>query len=329
MLGKEGERLRWFLLPSEAAQLLSGKQSELFPLLSPFTPPQWQNGLLMSQGTNLPGAVYVEPSDKTSVSSLPNCSSTVLNGGEVVHNMAECSVGVNGKIDEDFVYNGGIYDEQEGRDLLASPAINKNQNTVPVGDAKSLGNDRHISAKMETEVRDSRRCSKDYWGDEMTVGKTLAETVVCGFSASEDEIEISFSDATPGSSLPEGNEALKKESKTIEQCPSEGKAAATDSESLTDAVVVCERKPRKKKLKEAIAGKPQFHPPPKATFKPAVQVKIQIRFKILILLSQIKVWCTAICMIHFDNVVKVLSQVVEAKRFRNSNEGNLYLSVIS
>lgn len=320
MLGEEGERLRWFLLPSEAAQLLSGKQSERFPLSSPFTPPQWQNGLVVSQGTNLPGADHMEPSDKTFISSSANCSS-VLNGGEGVHNMAQCSVGVNGKIDdksvEDFVYNDGIYDELEGGDLSASPSIKTIQNTVPVSDAKTLGNDRHVSAKMATEVRDSRRSSCE---DEITVGKTLA--------GSEDEIEISFSDAAPGSSFPVDTEALKKESKTIEQCPSEEIAAATDSESLTDAVVVCERKPRKKKQKETIAGKPQFHPPPKAIFKPAVQVKIQT-FEDFNFSVEIKVWCTVICMIHFHNLVKVFSQAVETKRFRNSNEGNLDISAIS
>lgn len=256
----------------------------------------------------------MEPSDKTSISSSANCSS-MLNGGEGVHNMAECSVGVNSKIDdksvEDFVYNGGIYDELEGEDLSASPSIKTIQNTVPVSDAKTLGNDRHMSAKMATEVRDSRRSSCE---DEITVGKTLA--------GSEDEIEISFSDAAPGSSFPVDTEALKK------QCPSEEIAAATDSESLTDAVVVCERKPRKKKQKEMIAGKPQFHPPPKAIFKPAVQVKIQT-FEDFNFSVEIKVWCTVICMIHFHNLVKVFSQAVETKRFRNSNEGNLDLSAIS
>lgn len=43
LLGKEAEDLRWFLLPSEAADLMSGKPMSHLPRDPPFTPRLWNN----------------------------------------------------------------------------------------------------------------------------------------------------------------------------------------------------------------------------------------------------------------------------------------------
>ena len=76
-LGEEGEKLRWFLLPSEAAQLLNGRQLKDYPLKAPFTPLQWKNGLCVPQAAHLTGAHYMESSDRTSVAPIEKCTTLI------------------------------------------------------------------------------------------------------------------------------------------------------------------------------------------------------------------------------------------------------------
>ena len=298
LLGEEGEKLRWFLLPSEAAQLFSGKTPLHFPMTAPFRPLQWKNNSPFSEGTNLTGAGYMEPSDVTSVSPTEKCSSNLsekamasrrnVKGSEAVSKITDCSCVVNGQIGDrnvsDFISNAEKCDKCQGRDLSATQGINKTP--LPNTAVKSLGDDKCSSANLDADNVDGRHRNEEPWNKGSPDGIFLEETDVCGFSGDEKEIktritvgeEFSSNGHHMEPSSPVDNETAGKSSKTVDRSSStstspEEMAVAGDSDSVTNSEAACKRKPRTKKKNEVNPGKPQFHHPPKSIFKPTVQVR--------------------------------------------------------
>lgn len=285
LLGEEGEKLRWFLLPSEAAQLLSGKQLAHFPVSPPFTPLKWKNGLCVSEGTNLTGADFMEPSDRTCTSFVEKCSSNLkekvmTSSDNVVESkVANCDCVVNGETCDTNVRDSISNGEQcEERDLSALQGMGKCQDPVQITNTKSLVDDKCSSAKAETENLDTRHDEGSPWIERRPGRMILQETGVCNLSE-EEEIKTNSPVLVDEKSLsnghvtgPVGNETpAKRDSNTDD--PSEDTAVTRDSDSNTDSKVVCQRKPMKKKQNAAIPGKPQFHHPPRSIFKPTIQVR--------------------------------------------------------
>ena len=297
LLGEEGEKMRWFLLPSEAAQLLSGKQVSHFPMTPPFTPLQWKNGSPVSEGTKSTGAEYMEPSDRTSTSSAQKGSSflselkaTTSQGdmkpeNEVDDKMTDSGGVVNGQIGNENFENSICDDEKcgecEGRDLCASQGMTRHKkpllNDVTKSTAAANGQLSAVSVRtenMELKLDSEPRTENGH------DGKHFAETGACGFSGSEKEEKTSCNDDNADCSFPVDNGAPTRESKTFGPASNQGTsweevAVITDSDSLTqaDPMIVCQKKPRKNTENEVIPGKPQFHHPPKRIFKPATQVR--------------------------------------------------------
>ena len=299
LLGEKGEKLRWFLLPSEAAQLLSGKQLTQYPMTAPFTPLQWKNGVCVPERTNLTGADNMEPSERTSfispkqspskLSEINTTSGENLKGSKFVSDAADCSCLANGEIGErndgrSFCSGGKCDDCAEGRDMSATKDLKKDQVPVANFDDKSFEDDKCHSARLETKNMDSIRGDKELClerkNDEVYVG--LDETALLQFSKDEKTLKIgtvnekSNNGRNNGSTALINNEKDREGSKTVDQASSTNTSEeiliTKNGDSVTNAEVVCGRKPRKKKQNEVIPGKPQFHHPPKSIFKPAAQV---------------------------------------------------------
>lgn len=300
--------MRWFLLPSEAAQLLSGKQVSGFPMTPPFTPLQWKNGSPVSEGTKSTGADYMEPSDRTSIRSAQKGSSflsekvTTSQGNtkprnEVNNKIPDCSGVVNGQIGneniEDSISTDGKCDECEGRDSSASQGMTRNQKPLLTDDTKYLGNGKCSAVNMKTENMGLKVKDAEPRTEEGHDGKQFAKTGVCGFSGSKKDEKSSRNEGNSGCSFVVDNEAPSRESKTFDEAsnqgtPSEEEAVIRDSDSSTAGpTVVCQKKPRNKKQNDVIPGKPQFHHPPKSIFKPATQVREPL-IEMLIRLSALR-----------------------------------------
>lgn len=287
LLGEEGGKLRWFLLPSEAAQLLNGKQLAHFPVSPPFTPPKWKNGSCVSEGTNLTGADFMEPFDRTCTSSLENCSSnlkeknTTSRDNMMESKVANCKCVVNGETCDanvrDSISNG---EQCEERELSALQDLGKCQDPVQITNTKSLVDDKCSSAKAETKNLETRHEERSPWMERRADGILLQETGVCNFTEEE---EIKTCVPVDEKTLSNGHDPGPVSNETPAKRDSNDAALGTDtpedaavtrgSDSIMDSKVVCQRKPRKKKQNEVIPGKPQFHHPPKSIFKPTVQVR--------------------------------------------------------
>ena len=287
--------MRWFLLPSEAAQLLSGKQVSGFPMTPPFTPLQWKNGSPVSEGAKSTGAEYMEPSDRTSTRSAQKGSSFLSEKAttsqdnmkprnENDRKMLDCSDVVNGEIGnenfEDSIYDDEKCDECEERDLSASQGRYRNQKPLLKDDTKSLGNGKCSAVNMKTENMGLKLKDAEQRTEKGHDGKHFAETGVCGFSGSKKDEKTSRNEDNTGYSFPVDKEVPPtRESKTFDQASNQGtsseeEAVIRDSNSLTAGpTVVCQRKPRNKKQNDVIPGKPQFYHPPKSIFKPSTQVR--------------------------------------------------------
>ena len=301
--------MRWFLLPSEAAQLLSGKQVSGFPMTPPFIPLQWKNGLLVSEGTKSTGAKYMEPCDRTSTRSAQKGSSFLSEkattsqdnmkpGNEVYNKMTDCSGFDNDQNgDENVEYSiskDGKCDECDGRDLSASQGMTRNQNPLLSDNTKSLGNGKcsavDVKTKnMEFKIKDSeQRTEKGHDGKHFSVKGAYR------FSGRENDENTPRNEDNTGCSFAVDNEAPSRESKTFNEASNQATsfeevAVIRDIDSNTAAQTVCQRKPRKKKQNEVIPGKPQFHHPPKSIFKPATQVREPL-IEMLILLSALRMF---------------------------------------
>ena len=290
-LDEEGEKLRWFLLPSEAAQLLNGKQVKDYPVKAPFTPLQWKNGLCVPQGAHLTGAHYMESSDRTSVGPIEkrttlreNTEERDLNGvtncdciaeNAISKNIAEISISSGDKCKNDAERLG---------DLPDSADLKENQTTMANVCKRSLegaGNKPRFNAEnMDTEL-----AGEDLLSRKRNHGKVFDETRILNFpEQGEKTITSAFVSETSlngpkndcgslidseKSEIPNSFDqklTLNTSSSRERIVPSEGR------ESITISDAVCRRKPRKKKQNEVTSGKPKFHHPPKSIFKPATQV---------------------------------------------------------
>ena len=297
--------MRWFLLPSEAAQLLSGKQVSGFPMTPPFTPLQWKNGSSTPEGTKSIGAEYMEPCDRTSTRSSQKGSSFLSEkattsqgnmkpGNEIDNKMTDCSDfdnGQNGNENvEDSISKDEKCDECQGRDLSASQGRSRNHKPLLNDDTKSLGNGKCSAVNMKTENMELKLKDSEQWTEKGYDGKHFAVKGAYGFSGSENDENTSRNEDNTGCSFAVDNEARSRELKTFDAASNQGtsseeEAVIRNSDSNTAApTVVCQKKPRNKKQNDVIPGKPQFHHPPKSIFKPTTQVREPL-IEMLILLS--------------------------------------------
>lgn len=291
-LGEEGEKLRWFLLPTEAAQLLNGKQLKDSPVKAPFTPLQWKNGLCVPQAAHLTEAHYMECSDRTSLAPIEKCTTLRenteerdLNGvtncdciakNEIGNNIAGFSICSGDKCNNDA---------ERLRDLPDSADLKENQTTLANVCNRSLegaGNKPSFNAEnMDTEL-----AGEDLLSRRRNHGKVFDETRLPNFpeqgektitSAFVREISLNGPENDCGSLI--DSETKSEISNSFDQKLNLNTSSrerivpsSEDSEAITISEAVCRRKPRKKKQNEVTSGKPKFHHPPKSIFKPATQV---------------------------------------------------------
>ena len=267
MLGEEAEKYRWFLLPSEAAQLLSGKNPAHFPITVPFTPPQWKTGTSVSEGYQ---------------STKANCS---LKSTET---SATCKENENLVVDSSCVVNGPIYSSgdvpcnnakchsYEKRDLSTFPDLSTgnvvmtNGNVISLKAAKCCENseaenadmrhaDNRVCAEKTLEISSVETGSCDFTNEENALENDVAKYIECSSNDFDKDPASSIFDRTNTTGL-----------NVITNSSSENKMI---SENNANSENVCRRKPRRNKQKEVTTGKPQFHHPPKNIFKPTVQVR--------------------------------------------------------
>ena len=292
-MGEEGEKLRWFLLPSEAARLLNGKQLNDYPVKAPFTPLQWKNGLCVPQGAHLTGAHYImmESSDRTSVAPIEKCTTLRedteerdLNGvtncgciakSEISKNMAEISISSGDKCNNDA---------ERLRDLPGSADLKENQTTLANLCSRSL-EDPGNKSRFNAENMDVELTGEDLLSRRRNHGKVFDETRVLYFPEQEKTITSALvsetslngpnNDCGPLIDSETTSEMANSFDKKINLNTSsrEGIVPSSEgSEAITISEAVCGQKPRKKKQNEVTSGKPKFHHPPKSIFKPATQV---------------------------------------------------------
>lgn len=293
MLGEEGEKYRWFLLPSEAAQLLSGKNPAHFPVTVPFTPPQWKAGTSLSEGTYLNKAGCLEPCDEICTSTETQCSSKGRDKSatfkENVNNLVVDSSCVNGQIyysnTGDAPFNNEKCDNYGNGDLKTIPDLGGMGNVVNLitnGDAIFLEASKYHHANSETENADSAQGGNRLCVDtERSLEKSSAETGAFEFTQDENAlenddakyIESLSNEFDKDSALSTFDGASTTGLNTSTNSSSKNKQISENNDAVADSGNVCRRKPRKRKQNEVTTGKPQFHHPPKNIFKPTVQVR--------------------------------------------------------
>ena len=291
MLGEAGEKYRWFLLPSEAAQLLSGKNPAHFPITVPFTPPQWETDTSVSKRTNLNGAGFLKPCDQTCINTEAKCSSksrdkSDISRGNENNLVVDSSCVVNGQIYDtntcDFPFNNEKCDNYGSRDLstFPSPGMGKVVKSMTNGDAISLDAGKYCPPNSEAENADAiheenRVCV------ERTLEISSVEAGSCGYTKEEKLLENDVTiyiesssndfDKEPASST--FDRVSTAGLNAVTNSSSENKMISENNDAIADSENVCRRKPRKSKQNEVTTGKPQFHHPPKNIFKPTVQVR--------------------------------------------------------
>ena len=201
MLGEEGEKYRWFLLPSEAAQLLSGKNPAHFPITVPFTPPQWKADTSVSEGTNLNRTGCLEPYDEICIRTAAKCSSksrekSATSRENESNLVVDFSCVVNGQAYDsntgDLPFDGEKYDIFENRDLSTFLDLDMEHsvNLKTNGDATSLEAGKYYPANSEAENADAR-----HGKNRVCVGRTLemsslqSEAGSCDFTKFENALE--------------------------------------------------------------------------------------------------------------------------------------------
>ena len=298
MLGEEGEKYRWFLLPSEAAQLLSGEIPAHFPVTVPFTPPQWKAGTSLSEGTCSNKAGCLEPCVEICISTETKCSSKGRDKSATSRENVNSLV-----VDSNCVVNGQIYDSNTGdapfnnekcdnygnRDLSTFPDLGMgNVNLMTNGDAVFLEAGKYYLANSETENADATQGGNRLCVDsERTPEKSSGETGAFEFTQDENAlgnddakyIESLSNDFDKDSALSTFDGASTTGLNAITNSSSENKEISENNDAVTDSGNVCRRKPRKRKQNEVTTGKPQFHHPPKNIFKPTVQVREYLTYQ--------------------------------------------------
>lgn len=290
-MGEEGEKLRWFLLPSEAAQLLNGKQLKDYPIKAPFAPLQWKNGLCVPQAAHLIGTHYMESSDRTSVAPIEKCTTLRenteerdLNGvtncgcitkSETGNNVAGISISNVDKCNNDA---------ERLRDLPDSADLKENETTLANVCNRSLegaGNKPRFNAEnMDTEL-----AGEDLLSRKRNHGNGFDETRILNFPEQGKETITSAFVSETSLNGPKNDYGSLIDSETSEIPNSFDQKlnlntsskerivpSSEGSEAMTISEAVCRRKPRKKKQSEVTSGKPKFHHPPKSIFKPVTQV---------------------------------------------------------
>lgn len=290
LFGEEGERYRWFLLPSEVAQLLGGKSPAHFPMTPPFSPPHWNN---VPEGADSCCAKclepcngnYVSPMEKYTLKSPENLVSREENDSDVkgVVDCTSVSGQVNGANMDDSLLNScnyGNITEKDISTLLCTDEILDSAASFCVNSGQA---DTCYSTKFEARSVDTKH----------GVNTVLEEGTHGVESFGDDSIVITREEKSPESSVTNDSEQSNKlhkklveslvdnlEMKTVFE--NAGLNSVAESSSASELIsgngdasasskTVCQRKGRKNKQKEVVTGKPQFHHPPKSIFKPTLE----------------------------------------------------------
>ena len=282
MLGEEGEKYRWFLLPSEAAQLLSGKNPAQFPITVPFTPPQWKADTNISEGTNLNRTGCLEPCDEISLNTTSKCSlksrDKSATSRENVNNLVvESSCVVDGQIygsnTGDVSFSNKKCDNYGNKQLSKFPDLGMENvvNLMTNGHTISLNTVKYNPANSEAENANAKHGENCIFV-ERALEISSVENDSCGFTKEENaESSSNGFDKDSASSAIDG--ARTTGPNVITPNSTENKVISENKDAVADSGNVCRRKPRKSKKSEVTTGQPQFHHPPKNIFKPTVQVR--------------------------------------------------------
>ena len=267
LLGEEGEKLRWFLFPSEAALLLRGKEPAYFPLKSPFTPIKWKDGMPVTQGTNLTGPPCVEHFERSSTSSTPS----VLSNGKTT-----TSTHVVGKSVIEKQMRGHIF-VADGKDcgkghLITYQRTGENQDPKQaLEEVLSYVNEEYHALKIESQNAEDGWSDKGRGIDHIPNGNCSAEMGDCSVSQVDGQVFTNGTNVLLNNH--EGDSKFVVE-QTISKASSEEtrKESKEDYNGVIDVKVAYEKNNEKKCKRKEMSRTPQFHHPPKSIFKPTTQV---------------------------------------------------------
>ena len=259
----------------------------------PFSPPQWNNSAHVLAGADSCGAKCLESCNGTFVSPMENCTlespeshvfreenSNDIKGAEDCRTVMGQ---VNGAKMDDLSSNmSDNYDKMADKDISTLLCMDEILDSAVSLRVNSGQADKCYSTKFEADSVDTKHG-----------GNTVLEERTHGEKSFEnDSIPISKKEESPESSITNNSNRLHKkpaeslvdseETKTIfadaglnsvAKSSSESKLISGNEDASASFKTVCQRKPRKKKQKEVVTGKPQFHHPPKSIFKPTLEVR--------------------------------------------------------
>ncbi|XP_074620328.1 uncharacterized protein LOC141879105 isoform X3 [Acropora palmata] len=266
LLGEEGEKLRWFLFPSEAALLLRGKEPAYFPLKSPFTPIKWKDVMPLTQGTNLTGPPCVEHFERSSTNSTPS----VLSNGKTT-----TSTHIVGKSVIEKEMRGRIF-VADGKDcdkghLITSQRTGENQDpNKALEEVLSYVNEEYHALKIESQNAEDGWSDKGRGIDRIPNGYCSAEMGDCSVSQVDGQV---FTNGTNDLLNDHEGDSKFVVEQTISKASSEErrKESKEDYEGVIDVKVAYEQNNEKKCKRKEMSRTPQFHHPPKSIFKPTTQ----------------------------------------------------------
>lgn len=264
-------------------------------MTTPFTPPRWNTGASVPEGPNSCGADCLEPCDRTCGSSTEKCA---LNSRENLvfprgndndfKGPVDCNC-VNGANTDDLSLSSKNCDNFGGENLSTFQCTaGEILNSVASSDANSGEADECDSMKIEarkikakhgdtTNIVCVERRTRDVTSSEVgAINITNEENSPESNHTNDDDSSLNRLHEEPVSPVDiEASEriSINDDPNSVANCSSENKGISGDGNALASSEIVCRRKPRKNKEKEAASGKPQFHHPPKNIFKPTSEVR--------------------------------------------------------
>jgi hypothetical protein len=280
LLGEEGERLRWFLLPSEVAGILTRKTPSYLPKTPPFTPPIWDtpNGTPVRRKFQRKD---IENEDITEVSeTLPDKTQSywekpTRNGNKMESN--ECELQTNhieleNKSSEKIANNSELkkfYGESapsvEDKDALCDGELDKNV-TFPSKDSEQVPDD-----SKENLGPGHTLCESN--ADRYQISEGLSTNV----QGSNEKISTAGSTRMDCRTLDEACSLKKQGMKNASN-----KIKNTTSDSDTEAKNI-------EKTDKDVVTKPKFFHPPKSIFKPTIEVSV-ILFGVVLVFLSVSLW---------------------------------------
>ena len=290
--------MRWFILPSEAADLMAGKPQARFPMSPPFMPRVWNSPERSSAGDIEKGPPRREPYELTSKVSLEEKIATSAETRMSVRPMAKercCHKPVDAKVvcdkSDEVIEREQLLVRSElkcktnacqeetstlshsGNQVRDDEASAKESVSSSCDNCKHFSSDNHLESSEQATNEPDKSCvhhsttqrslqtgetKKGSECQEQEVDECAKKCAPC--SKTQDAVQVSLSGSVQQSSVNYDGGKEMRSGLDRKGCDVVAKEGVPS--------VVCKRKSN---IQERV-GKPRFHNPPKSIFKPTVQV---------------------------------------------------------